>query len=131
MWDLTWFLIESTSFTYFWFQAILLLIDMVLQCPWKRGFLLHMTCDPCDYSLGSLDDISLAQIYRADLNSVVFFLLFFVVMYSLNETISLFISVFSDLILFYLFLFLYTTFPVFFFLFFSSICANWKFWDFY
>ena len=36
-------------------------------------------CHPCDPSLGSLEDISPAQMYRADLNSVVFFLLSFVV----------------------------------------------------
>ena len=43
-------------------------------------------CDPCDPSLGSLEDISPAQIYRADLTSVVFFLLSFVAIYSLNVT---------------------------------------------
>ena len=48
-------------------------------------------CDPCSPSLGSLEDISTAQIYRANLKSVAFFLLSFVVIYSLYETcISLF-----------------------------------------
>ena len=65
--------------------------------------------------------ISPAQIYCADLNSVVFFLLSFVVIYSLNKTYSL-ILVFSDPILFYLLLFLCTTFPAFYFLSFSSVC---------
>ena len=51
-------------------------------------------CDSCDLSLGSLEDISPAQIYCADFNSVVFFLLSFVVMYSLNETYIFFILVF-------------------------------------
>ena len=44
------------------------------------------SCDPCDPSLGSLEDIFLAQIYCADLTFVVFFLLSFVVIYSLNVT---------------------------------------------
>ena len=62
----------------------------------------------------SLEDISPAQIYRANLNSVVFFLLSFVVIYSLNETcISLFqsfqilffsVSFFSCLVLFLIYL---------------------------
>ena len=77
-------------------------------------------CDPCDPSFGSLEDISPAQIYRADLNSVVFFLLSFVAIYSLNETYFS-ILVFSDPILFSLFLFLCSVFPVFYFLSFSSI----------
>ena len=47
---------------------------------------LAQICNLCDLSLGSLEDISPAQIYRADLNSVVFFLLSFVAVYSLNET---------------------------------------------
>ena len=47
-----------------------------------------MNCshDPCDPSLGSLEDISPAQIYRSDLTSVVFFLLSFIAIYSLNVT---------------------------------------------
>ena len=55
----------------------------------------HFTvhCDPCNPSLASLEDISLAQMYRANLNSTIFFLLCFVIIYSLNETyISLFQS---------------------------------------
>ena len=55
----------------------------------------HFTvhCDPCNPSLASLEDISLAQMYRANLNSIIFFLLCFVIIYSLNETyISLFQS---------------------------------------
>ena len=77
-------------------------------------------CNLCDLSLGSLEDISPAQIYRADLNSVVFFLLSFVAIYSLNETYFS-ILVFSDPILFSLFLFLCSVFPVFYFLSFSSV----------
>ena len=42
----------------------------------------YFTCNPCNPSLESLEDISPAQIYHADLNSVVFFLLSFVVIYS-------------------------------------------------
>ena len=63
-------------------------------------------CDPCDPSLGSLEDISPAQIYCADLTSVVFFFLSFVAICSLNET-HFFILVSSDPILFSL------SFPVF------------------
>ena len=81
---------------------------------------LAQICNLCDLSLGSLEDISPAQIYRADLNSVVFFLLSFVAIYSLNETYFS-ILVFSDPILFSLFLFLCSTFPVFYFLSFSSV----------
>ena len=43
------------------------------------------TCNLCDASLGSVEDISRAQIYRVHLNSVVFFLLSFTAIYSLNE----------------------------------------------
>ena len=46
---------------------------------------LNRSCDPCDPSLVCLDDISPAQIYHADLTSVVFFLSF-VAIYSLNVT---------------------------------------------
>ena len=47
---------------------------------------LAQICNLCDLSLGSLENISPAQIYLADLNSAVFFLLSFVAVYSLNET---------------------------------------------
>ena len=47
---------------------------------------LQKACDPCSPSLGSLEDISPAQIYRENLSSVVFFVLSFVVIFSLNET---------------------------------------------
>ena len=53
-------------------------------------------CDPCDPSLGSLEVIFPAQIYRADLTSVVFFLLSFVVIYSLNITYILYLSHFRS-----------------------------------
>ena len=43
----------------------------------------------CDPSLASLEDISPAQIHRADLTSVFFFLLSSVAIYSLNETHTL------------------------------------------
>ena len=43
----------------------------------------HFGCNP---SLASLEDISPAQIYHADLTSIVFFLLSFVAIYSLNKT---------------------------------------------
>ena len=58
--------------------------------------------DPCGPSLGSLEDISPAQIYRADLTSVVS-------------------SFFPSILLFSVFLFLCSTFPVFYFLPFSSV----------
>ena len=77
-------------------------------------------CDPCNPSLRSLENICPAQIHCADLKSVVFFLLSFVAIYSLNETYFS-ILVFSDPILFSLFLFLCSTFPVFYFLSFSSV----------
>ena len=60
------------------------------------------TRDPCNPSLGSLEDISPAQIYRADLTSVVS-------------------SFFPSILLFSVFLFLCSTFPVFYFLPFSSV----------
>ena len=44
-----------------------------------------VVCDPYNPSLGFLEDISLAQIYRAELNSLVFLLISFVAN-SLNET---------------------------------------------
>ena len=65
-------------------------------------------CDPCNPSLRSLENICPAQIHCADLKSVVFFLLSFVAIYSLNET-YFFISVFSDPVLFSF------SFPVFYF----------------
>ena len=71
----------------------------------------EISFDPCDPSLGSLEDISPAQIYHADLTSVIFFLLYFVAIYSLNVgNIHFFILVFSDPTLFSL------SFPVSYFL---------------
>ena len=73
----------------------------------------------CDPSLGSLEDISPAQIYRANFISVVFFLH---CCYRFSKrNIYLFILVFSDPILFCLFIFLSSIFPVFYFLSFSSV----------
>ena len=60
--------------------------------------------DPCDPSLGTLVDISPAQVYCANFNSTVFFLPTFIVIYSLNETYIFFILVFSYPILLCLFL---------------------------
>ena len=60
----------------------------------------HYFCNPWDSSLGSLEDISPAGIYRANLNSGIFFLSSFVVIYSLNETYIFFILVFLYAILF-------------------------------
>ena len=70
------------------------------------------SCDLCDPSLGFLEDISPAQIYRADLTSVVFFPLSFVAIYSVNET---YISSFQffQILFFSVFLFLCSTFPLF------------------
>ena len=78
------------------------------------------SCDPCDPLLGSIEDISPAQIYRADLTSVVFFLLSFVAIYSLDEK---YISSFQSfqILFFSVFLFLCSTFPVFYFLSFFSV----------
>ena len=75
---------------------------------------------PCDPLLGSLEDISPAQIYCADLISAIFFLLSFVAIYSLNET---YISSFQSfqILLFSDFLFLCCTFPVFYILSFTSV----------
>ena len=56
----------------------------VLLC--RSHLVLTNFCYPCDPSLGSLGDISPAQIYCADLNSVIFFLLPFIVLYFLNKT---------------------------------------------
>ena len=77
-------------------------------------------CDPCDPSLGSLENISPAQIYRADLTSVVFFFLSFVAIYFVNET---YISSFQSfqILFFSVFLFLSYNFPIFYFLSFSSV----------
>ena len=78
------------------------------------------SCDPRDPSLGCLEDISPAQIYRAELTSVVFFFLSFVAIYSLNETnISSFQS--FQILFFSVFLFLCSNFPVFYFLSFSCL----------
>ena len=80
-------------------------------CQYKRSCILHLNLVAIlvILHLGLLsEDISPAQIHRADLTSVVFFLLSFVAIYSLNET-YIFILVFSDPILFSL------SFPVFYF----------------
>ena len=67
-------------------------------------------CDPCDPLLGSIEDISPAQIYRAGLTSVVFFLPPFLCCYLFSRwNIHLFVLVFSDPILFSI------SFPVFYF----------------
>lgn len=68
--------------------------------------------DPCDPSLGTLVDISPAQVYCANFNSTVFFLPAFNVIYSLNETYIFFILVFSYPILICLFLFLSSNSPL-------------------
>ena len=68
-------------------------------------------CNPCHHSLGSLEDISPAQMYCANLNSAVSFLPSFAVICSLNETYIFFILVFSYPILFCLFFFSVFYFP--------------------
>ena len=72
-------------------------------------------CNPCHHSLGSLEGISPAQMYCANLNSAISFLPSFVVICSLNETYILFILVFSYPVLFCFFFFLSSTFPLSFF----------------
>ena len=68
----------------------------------------------------------LPSTHHADLTSVVFFLLSFVASYSLNVTIHFFVLTFSDptSLLFSVFLLLCSTFPIFYFLPFSSACLS-------
>ena len=63
-----------------WSQCLTLLTSYLYNRQQLAA--VYFTYDPCNPSLGSLEDISPAQVYHADLNSVVFFLLSFVVIYS-------------------------------------------------
>ena len=67
-------------------------------------------CSPCGLSLGSLEDISPAQIHYAKINSIVVFFPSFVFIYSPNKTSIDFILVFLYPTLFYLLFCLSSTF---------------------
>ena len=89
-----------------------MLLGSISNTAWSLSTNYNSTCDPCNPSLESVEDFSPAKIYRTNLSSIVFFLLCFLVVFSLNETyISLFYRSYSFLSLsFHVFYFPLSTF---------------------